>query len=86
MIAAGLVSYTQQSESNNTLELRPTLGTKMYLKPFRRIQTRLLLRLKRRSFQNLETNEWDSQIRPRARFEVAIPLNPDSYSSNKLWY
>lgn len=86
LIGQGVVSYTQQTESYNTLELRPVLGTRLYFTPNKRIQTRLLLRVEQRNFKNLETNEWDQVYRPRARAEVIVPLNRDSYFVDKLWY
>ena len=86
VLGAGLVSYTQQYESNNSLEIRAMLGTRFYFTPARRIQTRLLLRLEHRNFQNLETHEWESQLRPRVRVEATFPINQNSYFTNNLWY
>ena len=86
IIGQAVVSYTQQTESYNTLELRPVLGTRLYFTPNKRIQTRLLLRLEQRNFKNLETNEWDQVYRPRARAEMIIPISKESYYEDKLWY
>ena len=86
LLGAGLVSYTQQTESENTLELRPQLGTKIHFTPNRRIQTRLLLRLEQRNFKNLETNNWEQVMRPRIRGEVIIPINQNSIYRDNLWY
>jgi hypothetical protein len=86
LLGSTLVSYTAQTEAYNTLELRPMLGTKIYFTPNKRIQTRLLLRLEQRNFQNGDTKEWESVMRPRVRAEVAIPINHDSYFSDNLWY
>jgi len=86
LLGAGLVSYTQQTESENTLELRPQLGTKIHFTPHRRIQTRLLLRMEQRNFKNLETNSWQQVMRPRVRGEVVIPINQNSIYRDKLWY
>lgn len=86
IVGAGLISYTLQNDNYNTLELRPMLGTKIYFTPNRRIQMRLLLRLEQRNFQNLDTKEWEHVMRPRARAEVVIPLNQDSYFKDNLWY
>jgi len=86
LIGAGLVSYTQQTEAENTLELRPTLGAKVHFTPNRRIQTRLLLRLEQRNFKNLETNTWERVMRPRVRGEVVIPINQVSIFKDNLWY
>ncbi len=86
LVGSALISYTEQTESYNTLELRPMLGTRIYFTPNQRIQTRLLLRLEQRNFQNLETKEWDNVIRPRVRAEVVVPINQKSYFENNLWY
>lgn len=86
IIGQGVLSYTQQTESYNTLELRPVLGTRLYFTPNKRIQTRLLLRLEQRNFKNLETNEWDQVYRPRARAEMIVPISKKSYYEDKLWY
>ena len=86
LIAQGVLSYTNQTESYNTVELRPVLGTRFYFTPNKRIQTRLLLRVEQRNFKNLDTQEWENSIRPRIRAEVIIPINQDSYFKDNLWY
>lgn len=86
LVAQTSVSYTQQTESYNTVEIRPALGTRLYLTPSRRIQTRLLLRVEQRNFKNLQTQEWDHVFRPRARAEVIVPITQDSYFKDNLWY
>jgi len=86
LMAQGIISYTNQTDGYNTLELRPILGTRLYFTPNKRIQTRLLLRLEQRNFKNLETKEWSQVFRPRARAEAIIPLNKKSYFEDKLWY
>jgi hypothetical protein len=86
LIAATALSYTNQTDSYNTFELRPALGTRLYFTPNKRIQTRLLLRFEQRNFKNLDTKEWTQQYRPRARAEAIIPINKVSYYVDKLWY
>jgi len=86
VIAATVLSYTNQTDSYNTFELRPAVGTRLYFTPNKRIQTRMLLRVEQRNFKNLETKEWDQVYRPRARGEVIIPINKDSYYVDNLWY
>lgn len=86
LIAATVLSYTNQTDSYNTFEIRPALGTRLYFTPNKRIQTRLLLRVEQRNFKNLETQEWSQEYRPRARAEMIIPINKDSYYEDKLWY
>jgi len=86
LIGQTVVSYTNQTDSYNTLELRPIVGTRFYFTPNKRIQTKLLLRLEQRNFQNLDTKDWDQQYRPRVRAETIIPINRKSYYEDKLWY
>jgi hypothetical protein len=86
IMAQGIVSYTKQTESNKTLEIRPVLGTRLHFTPNKRIQTRLLLRVEQRNFQDLGTNTWTQTLRPRARAETIVPINKDSYFRDKLWY
>jgi hypothetical protein len=86
VIAQITFSYTNQTDTYNTFEVRPALGTRLYFTPNKRIQTRLLLRVEQRNFKNLDTKEWDQVYRPRARGEVIIPINKDSYFVDKLWY
>jgi len=86
LIGQTVVSYTNQTDSYNTLELRPIVGTRFYFTPNKRIQTKLLLRVEQRNFQNLDTKEWDQQYRPRVRAETIIPINKKSYYEDKLWY
>ncbi|MBL7857555.1 MAG: DUF2490 domain-containing protein [Cyclobacteriaceae bacterium] len=86
LIAQMVVSYTNQTDTYNTLELRPIIGTRIYFTPEKRIQTRLLVRLEQRNFKNLETEEWESVFRPRARAEMIVPINKKTYYEDKLWY
>ena len=50
-----VLSYTNQIGNYNTFEIRPVIGTRIYFTPNNRIQTRLLLRLEQRNFENLDT-------------------------------
>lgn len=86
LLGSTLISYTAQTESYNTFELRPMVGTRIFFTPHKRIQTRLLLRLEQRNFKNMDTKEWDHVLRPRIRGEIIIPINQDSYFKNNLWY
>ncbi len=86
LIGQGVMSYTNQTESISTLELRPMLGTRFYLTPNKRIQSRLLLRVEQRNFKNLDTKEWTHNFRPRFRGEVIIPINKKSFFADKMWY
>jgi len=86
IITQTIFSYTNQTDTHDTFEFRPVLGTRLYFTPNKRIQTRLLLRVEQRNFKNLNTKEWEQQYRPRARAETIIPINKDSYFVDKLWY
>jgi len=86
VIGSTVFSYTNQTESYNTFELRPALGTRIYLTPNNRIQTRLLMRVEQRNFKNLETKDWTQEYRPRFRAESIIPINKKSYYEDKMWY
>lgn len=86
ILAQTTLSYTNQTSSYNTFEVRPVLGTRFHFTQNKRILTRLLLRLEQRNFKNLETNEWSQVYRPRARAETIMPINKDSYFQDKLWY
>ena len=86
LIGANLVSYTAQTDTYNTFEVRPMLGTRIYFTPNKRIQTRLLLRMEQRNLQNADTKEWEHVLRPRARAEVLIPINHASLLTDGLWY
>jgi hypothetical protein len=86
LIAQGVISYTNQTETVSTLELRPILGTRVHFTPNSRVQTRLLLRLEQRNFQDLDTKAWDQVYRPRVRAETIIPINKPSYFDDRLWY
>lgn len=85
-MAGVLFGYTNQTETYNTFEVRPMIGSRFYLTPARRIQVRLLARLEQRNFKNLTTAEWTQAYRPRIRGELLIPINQDSYFKDNLWY
>ncbi len=86
VMAQTVVAYTNQTETYNTLEIRPVIGTRLHFTPNNRIQTRLLLRLEQRNFEDLDTKTWTQTYRPRARAEALIPINRKSYFDDDLWY
>lgn len=79
-------SYTNQTQTYNTIELRPMLGTKIYFTPNKRIQTRLLVRYEMRNLEDLETQDWGTTWRPRLRAETLTPINRNSIHKDKVWY
>lgn len=86
LISQFIFSYALQSESHNTIELRPVVGARFYFTPGGRIETRLLLRAENRNFRNLEAGTWEYAMRYRFRGELIIPINRRSYGADKLWY
>ncbi|HTE31737.1 MAG TPA: DUF2490 domain-containing protein [Chryseolinea sp.] len=86
LIAGNTFSYTSQVSSYNTFEIRPFLGVRFNVTPNQRILTKILLRLEQRNFLNLDTHDWETVVRPRARAEAVIPINKKSYFEDKLWY
>ena len=62
------------------------IGTRIHITPNSRILTRLQLRVEQRNLKNLDTNDWETVYRPRARAEFLIPFNKKSYFEDKLWY
>ncbi len=86
VMVAGIVSYTHQTESYNTVELRPVLGTRLRFTPEKRLRTALLLRFEQRNVQNLDTKDWETVFRPRVRAELVYPFNKSSLNADKVWY
>lgn len=86
LIGQAVLSYTNQTETYNTFEIRPILGTKIYFTPNQRVQTRLLLRMEQRNFKNLEDGEWTQTFRPRIRAEIIVPINKKTIFEDKMWY
>lgn len=82
----GTLSYTAQTESYNTFEVRPMVGSRIHITPNKRVMLRVYVRLEQRNFKNLETKEWDHTFRPRLRAESIVPINRKSYYDDKLWY
>ena len=86
LIGQAVLSYTDQTETYNTFEVRPIIGTRIYFTPNRRVQTRLLLRMEQRNFKNLEDGEWTQTLRPRIRAEIIVPINKKTIFEDKMWY
>jgi hypothetical protein len=79
-------SYTIQSEDYNTFEVRPVVGTRIFLTKKGRVHTRLLFRMEQRNIENLDTREWQTVVRPRARAEGLIAINKKTLFEDNLWY
>ena len=84
--AQTVISYTNQIEGVNTLEIRPLIGARIHFTPDNRILTRLLLRLEDRNIKDLEAKTWSVTMRPRARAEVIVPINKTRYSQDGVYY
>jgi hypothetical protein len=82
----GLIQYTEQTSTYNTLELRPTLGVRYHITPNKRILSRFYLRFENRNIKDEETNVWTTTNRLRLRPEFIIPINKKSYREDKMWY
>lgn len=79
-------SYTRQTDSYNTFEVRPSLGVRYHITPNKRLLSRIYLRYENRHIQDLESNEWNTSNRLRVRPELIIPLSKKSYQEDHLWY
>jgi hypothetical protein len=88
IIGQGVISYTIQNDTYNTLELRPVIGLRWYFiqSNTRRLHLRMLFRLENRNLKNLTDNYWESSIRPRLRTEMLIPLNKRRLNEQNVWY
>jgi hypothetical protein len=82
----GLIRYTEQNTTYNTLELRPTLGVRYHITPNKRILTRFYVRYENRNIKDEETNIWTTTNRLRLRPELLVPINKKSYYENNMWY
>lgn len=83
---AGLVSYTIQTETYSTLELRPTLGVRYHITPHRKNLIRLYVRYEQRHLKDLEDGTWTQTNRLRIRPEMLIPFNKKLYQDDDVWY
>ena len=79
-------SFTAQTEDYNTFEIRPVLGSRIFISQKGRVHTRLLLRLEQRNMKNLDTKEWQTVVRPRSRVEGLVAINKKTLFEDKLWY
>jgi hypothetical protein len=86
ILGGATFKYTLETEDYNTFEIRETLGSRIHFTPQKRLLLRAYLRVEQRNFLNLDTDEWDHAIRPRARLESLFPINKPNYSSDKVWY
>ena len=80
------ISYVQQNDTANTLELRPALSSAYYITPNKRIQSFLFLSIEQRNFHNLEVKNWETSVRLRVKGAIIIPINRSSYYDDKQWY
>ncbi len=83
---SGLVSYKKQTETYNTLELRPSLGVRYHINPNKRTLVRVFVRYEFRHVKDLEDEEWTQTNRLRLRPELHIPINRPTIRDDNLWY
>lgn len=79
--------YTDHELADDTLELRPIVGVKLFLP--NRLQWHFYnqTRFEFRHTQNLESSDWTQSDRLRSRFGVEIPLTArDRAWQPKTWY
>jgi hypothetical protein len=79
-------SYVFQNDTINTLELRPSIGTRIHFTPNQRVLSRLFLRVEQRNLYQQGTSDWQHSLRMRVRPELLIPLNKKSYYEDKMFY
>lgn len=82
----GLLRYTEQNTTYNTLELRPTIAARYHITPNKRILTRFYVRFENRHIKDEGTNVWTTTNRLRLRPELIVPINKKSYYEDKMWY
>jgi hypothetical protein len=73
--------YTQNSDQPNQFELRPFVGTKLFLPNDWKLHLYNFTRYELRATDNLDTHDWDIKHRIRSRFGAEIPLT----SREKAW-
>jgi Protein of unknown function (DUF2490) len=86
LVSAIPLSYTVQNDTANTSEVRGMLGARYYVTPFKRVQTRLLVRWEERFVRDEETLVVDRSDRLRVRAEVAMPLDNMNWYADTMWY
>lgn len=80
------LSYTVQTDTSNSFELRTMVGARGYFTPGKRIETRLTVRFEYRFFEDLTTHQWTKSSRSRFRLEAVVPINRPNYYANKMVY
>jgi Protein of unknown function (DUF2490) len=80
------LSYTVQTDTFNSAEIRISMGSRFHFTPNRRILTRLLVRYEPRFVYQQDFDDWQKSNRLRVRGETIIPINRKSYFDDKLWY
>jgi hypothetical protein len=79
-------AYTNQTSTYNTFEADPYVGTRFHISQNKRIDSRLILKLEERFFQNLETHSWEKSNRMRLKAEAWVAINGQNLYQDKLWY
>jgi Protein of unknown function (DUF2490) len=86
LVSAIPLSYTVQNDTSNTSEGRVMLGARYYFTPFKRVQTRMLVRWEERGVRDEETRTVAHSNRLRVRAEVALPLDNINWYTDTMWY
>lgn len=80
------LSYTIQNDTSRSSEMRLQFGSRFLFTPFKRVQTRLLIRWEERYVRDEETMEVDNTNRLRLRAEIAVPLDAPRWNADTMWY
>lgn len=86
LISALPLSYTVQTDTSNSFEVRAMIGGRVYFTPGKRIETRFTYRFEYRFFHDVSMSEWVKSTRSRFRAEVIVPINRPNYYSDKMLY
>ncbi|HWA34560.1 MAG TPA: DUF2490 domain-containing protein [Cyclobacteriaceae bacterium] len=81
-----LFSYTDQTATYSSFEVRPIFIAKYYFSPGKRIDPRLSIKYEHRMFHELDIDNWLISNRFRVHGEVIVPINHESIFTDKLWY
>ncbi len=82
-----LTSYTDNHNSPNTLELRPSAGVKVFVPNDYKIHLYNFTRYEFRDTENLDTHQWTQINRIRSRFGVELPLSSlEQAWKPRTWY
>ncbi len=86
LMAQTLLSYTDQTSTYNSFEVRPIFIAKYYFAPGKRIDPRLSIKYEHRMFHELDIDNWLISNRVRLHGEAIVPINRKSIFNDKMIY